>query len=168
MAQNNQALLTRLSAAGVPFVVIGGVCSVYYGVPIATFDLDVCCPFDEQTLRRIETAVRDLHPFHRLTPNKLQLEITSELGARLKNLYLQTDLGNLDCLSEVSGIGGYNEVQQHSLEGKLPYGTFRFLTMEALIAAKQASDRDRDRETLKHLLAIQERQSRNPKPPDKS
>ena len=38
--------------------------------------LDICCPFGEQNVRRIEAAVKDLHPFHRLTANKLPLEMT--------------------------------------------------------------------------------------------
>lgn len=139
---------------GVEFVVIGGLCSVYYGVPIATFDLDICCRFTEQNLRCIETAVRDLHPIHRLAANKLPLELTSELCSRLKNLCLQTDLGILDCLGEVAGIGSYEEVLRRSVEGELPFGIFRFLTMDALMSAKQATGRDRDLETLKHLRLI--------------
>ncbi len=40
MAQNDQALLTRLRDSGLEFVVIGGVCAVFHGAPVATFDLD--------------------------------------------------------------------------------------------------------------------------------
>jgi len=38
MPQNDQALLTRLKATGLDFVVIGGVCVVFHGAPMATFD----------------------------------------------------------------------------------------------------------------------------------
>ena len=75
MPQNDQALLTRLRDNGLDFVVIGGVCVVFHGAPLATFDLDICCPFGTENVRRIEAAVRDLHPFHRLTANKLPLEM---------------------------------------------------------------------------------------------
>jgi len=164
MIQNNEALLARLRQNGVQFVVIGGVCSVYYGVPIATFDLDICCQLGEANLRRIEAAVRDLHPIHRLAANKLPLELTSELCLRLKNLYLQTDLGILDCLGEVAGVGGYEEVYRQSVTGELLSGKSQFLTMDALIAAKQAVGRDRDLETLKHLRAIKEKLAHKPRP----
>src|SRR5437879_2072887 len=122
MLQNDQALLERLRDNGLEFVIIGGVCNIYHGVQIATFDLDICCRFNESNVRRIEAAVRDLHPFHRLAANKLPLELTSELASRLKNLYLQTDLGKLDCLSEVSGVGDYQEVLRCSLLAELHYG----------------------------------------------
>src|SRR5438477_11363999 len=101
MPQNDQALLMRLKDSGLEFVVIGGVCVVYHGVPIATFDLDICCRFGVENVNRIEVALRDLHPVHRLTTDKLPLEETRHLFGDLKNLYLQTDLGKLDCLSEV-------------------------------------------------------------------
>jgi hypothetical protein len=166
MLQNNQALLTRLHQNGVHFVIIGGVCSVYYGVPIATFDLDICCPFDEETQLRIERAVSDLHPFHRLTADKLPLELNPSLCSRLKNLYLQTDLGRLDCLSEVSGLGDYQEVIRQSQEGEMPYGKFRFLTLDGLMVAKKAAGRDRDLETLKHLNVIKETIEQKRKPQD--
>ena len=73
MPQNDQALLMRLKDSGLEFVVIGGLCVVYHGVPVATFELNICCPFGEENVRRIESALKDLSPFHRLTANKLQI-----------------------------------------------------------------------------------------------
>ncbi len=115
MAQNDQALLTRLKDSGLEFVVIGGVCVVYHGVPVATFDLDICCPFGEENVLKIESAVKDLNPVHRLTANKLPLDQTRGSFNDLKNIYLQTDLGKLDCLSEVAGLGNYEQVLKQSI-----------------------------------------------------
>ncbi|HVV02423.1 MAG TPA: nucleotidyltransferase, partial [Verrucomicrobiae bacterium] len=69
--QNNDALLSRLAKSEVDFVVVGGFCCVYHGVPVATFDLDICCDFREENLQKLQSAVSDLHPFHRMTPQKL-------------------------------------------------------------------------------------------------
>src|SRR4051812_19135355 len=156
MPQNDQALLTRLKENGLEFVVIGGVCVIFHGAAFATFDLDICCRFGEQNLRRIEAAVRDLHPFHRLTANKLPFELTPHLCAELKNLYLQTDLGKLDCLGEVAGIGNYDEVVKQSVPAKLSYGEFRFLSLDGLITSKEAAGRDRDLAAVRQLRAIKE------------
>jgi hypothetical protein len=162
MGQNNRELLIRLRKHEVEFVIIDGVCCVYYGVPLATFDLDICCPFDEATLRRIEAAVMDLHPIHRLAANKLPLVLTSELASRLKNLYLQTDVGKLDCLGEVAGVGNYQDAVKHSRLHKFEYGDFRFLSIDNLMLAKKASDRDRDRQALRYLEAIKEKMLKDP------
>ncbi len=159
MPQNNQALLMRLKDTGLEFVVIGGVCVVYHAVPIATFDLDICCPFGEENVRRIESAAKDLHPVHRLTANKLPLELTRSSFASLKNLYLQTDLGKLDCLSEVTGIGDYNQVLQQSILHRMSFGEFRMLNLDALIASKSAAGRQKDLEAVRLLRAVKEKRS---------
>jgi hypothetical protein len=154
MLQDNQALLTRLKNSGLEFVVIGGVCVNFYGAPLATFDLDICCPFGEENVKRIESAVEDLHPIHRLTPNRLPLELTRSSFADLKNLYLQTDLGKLDCLGEVAGVGAFEDVQKHSVVGLFSYGEFRFLSIDALINSKRAVGRPRDLDAVQRLTAI--------------
>jgi hypothetical protein len=164
MAQNDQALLRRLQQHEVQFVIIGGVCATLHGVSLVTLDLDICCPFSVANLRRIEQAVKDLHPIHRLAANKLPLELTDELCARLKNMYLKTDLGILDCLSEVAGIGSFEEVKKCSVIQKMYDSDFAILSLDALIAAKQAVARERDLEAVRQLLAIKERQQQDPGP----
>jgi len=157
MPQDDQALLTRLNESGLDFVVIGGVCVVFHGAPLATVDLDICCPFGEENVRRIESAVADLHPFHRLTANKLPLEMSRSAFGELKNVYLETDLGKLDCLSEVSGVGDFEAVLKRSVVASFSYGQFRFLDLDALIASKNAAGRERDLAAARSLLAIKER-----------
>jgi hypothetical protein len=132
---------------------------VYHGAAVATFDLDICCPFGEENVRRIEVAVQDLHPIHRLTANKLPLETTRNAFASLKNLYLQTDLGKLDCLSEVAGIGKFEAVRAQSSVANFGYGAFRLLNLDALIAAKSAVGREKDMEAVRLLQAIKERKA---------
>jgi hypothetical protein len=162
MAQNDQALLTRLTDSGLEFVVIGGVCAVYHGAPVATFDLDICCRFGVENIQRIEAALRDFHPVHRLTPQKLPLEETRNIFGDLKNLYLQTDLGTLDCLGNVAGLGDFDTVVKRSMLAKFSYGEFRFLDLQALIASKEAAGRNRDLAVVRQLRAIKERLEQKP------
>jgi hypothetical protein len=157
MPQNDKGLLLRLQQQDLEFVIIGGVCGVLHGVSLVTLDLDICCEFSVDNLRRIERAVSDLNPRHRLTANKLPLELTDELCGRLKNLYLQTNLGVLDCLSEVQGVGDFAQCLEQSEPKQLSYGRFRILKLSALIAAKEAAGREKDIAALRQLRAIQER-----------
>jgi hypothetical protein len=92
-----------------------------------------------------------------MTPQRLPLELNDENIARLKNLYLQTDLGQLDCLSEVKGVGDFAEVQRQSIEIELPAGPCRILSLDALIRAKEAMGGPKDQLTILQLKAIQER-----------
>jgi hypothetical protein len=157
MVQDDKALLQRLLQHEVEFVLIGGVCGIMHGVTLVTTDLDVCCRFTSENLYRVQAAVRDLHPYHRLAANKLPFELTDELCARLKNLYLQTDLGKLDCLGEVAGVGSYDTVLKNSVNFRLSYGNFRVLNLDAAIVSKEAVGRPRDLEAAKQLRAIRER-----------
>ncbi len=157
MVQNDKALLARLKEQRVDFVIIGGVCGVLHGASLVTLDLDICCRFDRDNLRRLEVAVKDLHPRHRLTANKLPLELTDELCRRLTNIYLTTDLGILVCLSEVKGLGGYEQVRAQSQTHSMSYGEFRMLDLDALIASKLAAGREKDLDAVKLLQAIKER-----------
>ncbi len=157
MPQNDKELLSRLKRQDAEFVIIGGVCGVLHGASLVTLDLDICCPFTRENLRRIEAAVKDLHPRHRLTANKLPLQLTDHLCDTLKNLYLNTDLGILDCLSEVLGIGGYEQVLRQSVFHTLSYGEFRILNIDALIASKMAAGRDKDLSAVKLFQAIKEK-----------
>jgi hypothetical protein len=128
---------------------------------MATFDLDICCAFGEQNVRRIETAVSDLHPVHRLTPQQLPLAATQSSFASLKNLYLQTDLGKLDCLGAVAGVGDFAAVRSQSSLADFSYGQFYVLNLDALIAAKSAVGREKDMEAVRLLRAIKEKREQS-------
>jgi hypothetical protein len=160
---NNLAtLLGKLAGGGVEFVLIGGYAAVAHGVSLVTQDVDVCCRFSRSNLYRLQDLLSDLHPRHRMLPQKPPLELNDDLCERIKNLYLETDLGLLDCLSEVAGLGAFDAVLEHSVEMNLPAGTIRVLDLEGLIQAKEAMDRPQDRLALTQLRAIQERNQTRP------
>lgn len=156
--QNLSELTRRLIAGQVEFVLVGGFAAVAHGVTLVTRDVDICCRFNEANLMRVQLALADLHPVHRSRPD-LPLALTPDQCASLRNLYLKTDLGVLDCLGEVLGVGSFNEVAQHSVEVELPSGKCRVLGIDALIRAKEAMNRDHDRITVKHLQEIKKQQS---------
>ena len=149
-----ESLLERLIRHDVEFVIVGGFAALAHGVSLMTEDIDICCPFNEGNLRRLEQAVADLDPVHRMTPNRLPFQLTPDLIPALKNLYLRTDLGMLDCLSNVKGLGDYPAVKEASIPLELPIGTCRLLSIDALIKAKEAMGRPHDLITVQHLRAV--------------
>jgi hypothetical protein len=86
-------LLDRLQQAEVDFVIIGGFATMMYGSTLMTQDIDVCSGFFPENLMRLQKALSDIRPVHRMTPNKVELELTAQNFANLKNLYLDTDQG---------------------------------------------------------------------------
>jgi len=152
--------MRRLVSSDVEFVLVGGFAAVAYGVTLVTRDVDICCRFSEANLMRIQKAFDGLNPVHRSRPD-LPLALTPEQCASLKNLYLKTDLGVVDCLGEVLGVGNFDEVRKRSVELDLPFGKCRVLDIDALIRAKQAMNRDHDRITVRHLQEIKKQQNSN-------
>jgi hypothetical protein len=152
-----ESLLERLIQHQVEFVVIGGFAAVAHGVTLLTQDVDVCCRLSVDNLLRIQRALADLHPVHRMPPQRPALVLTPETAAEFRNLYLETDWGQLDCLGEVSGVGAYEQALQESTEIELAAGPCRILSISALIRAKEAMGRPRDREAIVQLRAIRER-----------
>ncbi len=154
---NLEALLKRLVDQRVEFVIVGGYAVMAHGVPLLTQDVDIYCRFDAANLLHLQAAVADLHPVHRLTPQKLPLALTQESCAGLKNLYLRTDLGVIGCLGEVTGIGDFDAVLRESVPMQLDFGECRVLSLDALIRAKEAMNRPRDRQATLELRAIRDR-----------
>jgi len=151
--QNLSELTKRLIDGRVEFVLVGGFAAAAHGVLLVTQDVDICCRFGESNLMRIQRALADLHPVHRSRPD-MPLALTPEQCASLRNLYLRTDLGVIDCLGEILGVGDFDEVVRHSVEVELPVGKCRVIDIDALIRAKEAMNRDHDRITVKHLKEI--------------
>ena len=158
---NPETLLENLIQNEAEFVIVGGYAALAHGCTLLTQDLDICCRFTPDNLLKIQEALKDLHPCHRMTPARVPLSLTSGTCHGLKNLYLDTDWGVLDCLSEVTGLGNYEDVLAESVEIQLPFGACRLLSRDALIRSKTVMGRPRDLEAVRQLQFIAE-QDTNP------
>jgi hypothetical protein len=94
-----------------------------------------------------------------MTPQRLPLSITSENCQNLKNLYLDTDLGQLDCIGAVQGLGDFCQVEQLCQIIEVNQIHLKVLSRDALIQSKKAMDRPRDREAVRQLEAIKKMQA---------
>ena len=155
--QKTADILRLLGKHGVEFVVVGGYAVVAHGGTLVTQDVDVCCNFSPENLLRIQEALKDHHPVHRITPKRLPLQLTKENCQGLKNIYLDTDIGQIDCLGEILGIGDFQEVKKRSFVVDLEGRDIRLLELDALIEAKKALNRPRDQEAVLELEAIRTR-----------
>lgn len=154
-------LLRRISEAGIEFVLVGGYAGIVHGCSYVTQDVDICCVFDPDRLLALQRALADVHPVHRMTPGRRPLELTAETAGQFKNLYLDTDLGRLDCLSAIEGLGDFGPVKQASELFDVEGMPLRVLTLDALIQARRALNRPRDRELLRYLQVLKDLRESN-------
>lgn len=147
-------LLEHLVKAGVDFVIVGGFAGVVHGCTYVTQDIDICCNFSADNLLALQKGISDLHPVHRMTPNRKKLKLTKQTCGQFKNLYLDTNIGQLDCLSFIDGIGDYQKVKLSSKVVEVENIQIRVLSVDALIESKKAMNRPRDKEAILQLEAI--------------
>ena len=150
-------LLQRLIDSEIPFVIVGGFGGMLHGSSLVTRDLDVCAVLTADWVAKLRVAFRDLHPTHRHTPQRISFLDNPAPDVSLKNLYLQTDLGPLDLMSSITGVGGFDRVASKAIEVTLFGQRVRVISLEDLIAAKEALAREKDLLAVKELRAILER-----------
>jgi hypothetical protein len=72
------------------------------------------------------------------------------------NFTLKSEIGDIDLLGEVKGVGSYAEVEKESLVMSLFGFDVKVLSIAALIKAKRAAGRTKDLLVLPELEALQE------------
>lgn len=160
MVKLNQ-LIERLCDAGIDFVIVGGFAGVLHGSTLVTRDLDVCTVLSSENVAKLRGTFRDLQPKHRFTPQKFSFLDNPEPGVALNNLYLETDLGPVDLLGTIKGIGEFEAVRAISIEIELFGRRCRVISVDGLIRAKEAMGRDKDLIAVKELRAIRETQPKS-------
>ncbi len=157
MVQLNR-LIERLCDAGIDFVIVGGFAGVLHGSTLVTRDLDVCTVLSAENVTKLRATLCDLRPTHRMTPQRLSFLDTPEPGLGMKNLDLETELGPIDFLGSILGIGDFERVRAASIEIDLIGRRCRVISLQDLIQAKEALGRDKDLLAAKELRAIAEKQ----------
>ncbi len=155
--QRTPELLRLLLDAGVEFVLIGGVAAIAHGSATFTHDCDITAPFTEENLARLLSALAPHNPRYALAiPKRPVMESPATL-AKNRNIYLQTDLGRLDVLSEVPPIGAYVEVAKKAIPLEIYERQCHIISLDDLIAVKHYLGRDKDRLVERELLALRDR-----------
>jgi hypothetical protein len=142
--------------AGVEFVIIGGVSASFNGSARVTYDLDICYSRTASNLRRLAAALAPFHPRPRGFPAELPFlwdERTLQGGTVFT---LATDLGAIDLLAEVAGLGAYDRVKAHSIMVEAFDRRVATLDLPSLIQSKRAAGRERDLSALPELESLLE------------
>ena len=154
-------LLEELCASGVEFIVIGGAAGVLHGAPVTTMDLDIVHRQTPENIAKLLQVLLKLGAYFH--PDLAHRRLSPREGdfAGQGHLNLQTNLGRLDVLCQLSERQGYDELLPHTEE--FPHGDFRLrlLDLPTLIAVKSAVGRPKDRMVVPILIAtLEERNKR--------
>ena len=150
------AILGVLARHEVEFIVVGGVCAVLLGAPVATFDVDIVHSRSEENLDRLSRALEELdahyrdHLPRRIPPARVAL---AESGHHL----LATRFGPLDVLGSIGEDDDYPTLLSKSEPVQIDRNiSIRILDLDTLIEVKQKTERSKDNYMLEILRAMKE------------
>lgn len=153
---NFKALLQILHEAKVEFVVVGAFAAVLQGHAAVTQDLDVCYDRSPGNLKRLAAALQPYDPRLRGAPAGLPFSFDSKTLQGGMNFTLTTDLGDVDLLGELSGVGQFAEVSAGAETISIFRVPCRVVNLSTLIASKRAAGRPKDLAVLPELEALKE------------
>lgn len=142
--------------AEVDFVIIGGWSAILHGSSYDTRDLDLCYSRAADNLKRLSHALAPFHPRLRDLPDDVPF-VWDEITLRNVTIVtLRTDLGDIDLLTEVGGLGGFEEVRESSIRMQAFDRDVWTLDLPGLIRAKRAAGRPKDLLVLPELESLLE------------
>jgi len=151
-----EKLLKALHNEGVAFVIIGGAAAVLQGSAYVTADFDLCYSRTKENLEKLARALAPFHPLLRDAPPDLPFCLDVNALRSGLNFTLTSDLGDLDILGELTGLGGYQEALAFSEDMEIFGIPCKVLTLEGLIRTKRAVGRAKDLRLLPELEALLE------------
>ncbi|MEZ5428147.1 MAG: hypothetical protein R2747_17880 [Pyrinomonadaceae bacterium] len=107
-------------------------------------------------MKRIIEALFSHNPRPRNFPDELPFVFDISTLRNGTNFTLETNIGKIDLLGEISGIGDYQAVLAHSEIVRLYGFDVKILSIEGLIKAKRAAGRTKDLLVLPELEALRE------------
>ena len=105
-------------------------------------------------MEKIRKALADLKPVHRQTHRKRSFLQVPAPGQSLENLYLETDDGIIDIITSVLGVGDFARLRERAVRAEIFGVSCAVISLDDLIAAKEAVGREKDFLTAKELRAI--------------
>src|SRR5260370_13272105 len=103
------ALLKKLEDNHVDYIIVGGVCAVLHGAPINTMDIDIVHARTQENLKRLVSALHELHAYYREHPPHKIVPDETRLGSPGHHL-LMTTAGPVDVLGTIARNRDYEQL----------------------------------------------------------
>ncbi|MCB9558020.1 MAG: hypothetical protein H6707_18040 [Deltaproteobacteria bacterium] len=147
------ALLERLLAADVTFVLVGGLAAVAQGAPTTTFDVDIVPALDKENIERLDQVLRELNAYYR-RPDSRIIPVDAHALARGGHHLLVTELGALDILATIEKQQGYEDLAQGCESIEFRGYQLSVLTLQQMLSLKADSSHEKDQQLVALLRAM--------------
>lgn len=86
----------------------------------------------DEVVMQLRTLLAEWNPRHRMTPQQLSFLEFPKAGS-LQNLYLRTDVGVIDILSSILGIGDFAAVRSGAEDFEIDGRVYPVISLQNLI-----------------------------------
>jgi len=148
-------ILKTLYDAQIDFVVIGGAAMHLQGSAYVTKDVDSCYSRTPQNIKRLTAALKPYHPALRGAAEGLAFVFDARTVTQGMNFTLSTDLGDLNFLAEVAGLGSFEDVKAAADTQIIAGMEILVLSLVGLIKSKKAAGRPKDLYVVPELEGLE-------------
>jgi hypothetical protein len=143
-------VVAALNAAGIEYVIVGGLAVGAHGVVRATRDVDIVAAPDQRNTERLAKCLQALGGEH-----PIEGPLTGEALARPASFKVQTRHGDVQVLNRMEGIPSFGELRRDQIHVEIALDAIApVCSLAHLRAMKRAADRPRDRVDLAELAEL--------------
>ncbi|HZL37243.1 MAG TPA: nucleotidyl transferase AbiEii/AbiGii toxin family protein [Tepidisphaeraceae bacterium] len=153
---NFKELLGTLRTNGVEFVLVGGMAAIVHGSSRLTEDLDIVYRRTPENMDRLARALSPHQPYLRGAPPGLPFQWDAATIQRGLNFTLDTSLGQIDILGDITGGGSYDALAPHCLSLEVYGMPCLVINLERLIYVKRAAGRRKDMDAIAELELLRD------------
>jgi hypothetical protein len=140
----------------VRFIVIGGYAAILLGSPVLTGDVDICYRREDENLKRLAAALRELKAALRGAPPDVPFQMDAAALKAGDHFTFDTIAGPLDCLGTPTGTEGYRDLDQSAVEVDMGGPSLQVASIEDLLRMKTAAGRPKDLIAVEWLRALRD------------
>jgi hypothetical protein len=153
-----ERLIAVLAAHKVRYILIGALGARLHGFPRMTADADITPARDDENLKHLAAALRELHArvFTESVPEGLAFEFTARALANAEFWKLVTAAGRLDIAFMPSGTTGYDDLVRGAVQFDIDGTHLQVARLEDIMRSKIAADQPQDRQdvvVMREMLA---------------
>jgi hypothetical protein len=143
-----ERILRALARRRVRYVLVGAIAARLQGFPRLTADADISPAADSGNLRRLSTALRDLHArvYTESLPEGLPFSCDAVTLGRADVWNLVTDAGRLGVIFKPSGTEGYANLAKSAVRYEIFGIDVRAASLKDVLRSKLASQRPQDQQ----------------------
>ncbi|CAB1059818.1 hypothetical protein D1BOALGB6SA_4583 [Olavius sp. associated proteobacterium Delta 1] len=139
------AILEGLLAAGVEFILVGGLAAVVQGAPVTTMDAAIVHKQSPENISKLLSFLKSVDAFHRRPDDKIIEPKNGDISGKGHALFT-TRLGPLDVLAAIEEDRAYGDLLENSVAIEFRGYTIRVLNLKMLIHLKRAFRDPKDRQ----------------------